>query len=324
MVVAAAVVALFLVVIGRQENEVWRGFLASPCNGSQVSTASGNICESRFQSVLGAGHFNVMAMAIGVLLGPIFGSILGVNAVAREVEVGTTRLAWTQSFSRTRWLMSKFVVNGAILVVTLGTLCAVYGWWIKVAHYSARISPTGFPIAGFLPLVYGVVAFTIVVLLGLVLRHAGWSLVAGLLLTAVLVFVVEHEVRPILASPHFAVVSSTQVSLGSSSGFYSSGGVPSNSWAIGGGVAPSGIKTTPSSHTMEVSSNDLYSCMASPRGQTRDGSAYCMRHLRLEHVGLFVPDSDFWYLQFSEYGIYLAFAFCLAAGANVRLRMMLA
>ena len=325
MTTVAAIAAILLVLMGRYENEVWHSFLASPCKGNQsVSAAYQNVCVGRFQKVQSAGHFNTVAMYFGVLLGPLFGSILGVSAVARELEAGTTRLAWTQSFSRPQWLMSKLSVNGAILVAIFVPLCLIYDWWVTAAHYGARISPSAFPISGFLPLAYSLVAFSLVVLLGLFLRRAGWSLVTGLLLTAVVVFVVEIGIRPILVSPQFVVVSPTEITVGSSSGFYSAGGVPANSWGRGDGYAPKGIKATPSVQMLSEYSDKLTQCMITPRGQTRSGFDYCIRHLGIEEVGLYVPGSDFWKLQLSETAIYLGFALLLTAGSVVRLRRMLA
>jgi ABC-type transport system involved in multi-copper enzyme maturation permease subunit len=324
MTTVAVVAAILLIFMGKHESEVWRSFLANPCKGNaDVSAANQNVCGVRLQKVVSAGRFNKIAMIFGVLLGPFFGSILGVNAVARELEVGTTRLAWTQSLSRPRWLASKFSVNVTILLVIFVPLCLIYDWWNAAAHYGARISPLAFPIAGFLPLAYSLVAFSLAVLLGLFLRRAGWSLATGLLLTAVVVLVVEIGIRPILVSPQFVVVSSSEISLGSSIGFYSEGGVPLNSWGRGNGYAPKGTKSTPSAQTLIVYSNKMNQCMSTPRGHTPSGSEYCVTHLHVENVGLYVPGSDFWNLQFSEFAIYFGFALLLTAGSVIKVRRML-
>ena len=325
MTTVASIAGILLILMGRHESEVWHSFLANPCKGNlAVSSAYQAVCEGRLQAVVSAGQFNRIAMIVGVLLGPLFGSILGVNAVARELEVGTTRLAWTQSFSRRRWLMSKVFINGVFILAMFLPLCLIYGWWNTAAHYSARISPSGFPISGFLPLFYSLVSFSLVVLVGLFLRHAGWSLVTGLLVSAVLILVVEIGIRPMLISPQFTVVSPAEVSLGSTSGFYSSGGIPSNSWGRGNGYAPRGIRSTPSAQMLNKYSNKVNQCMNTSRGRTRSGSEYCIRHLGVEYVGLFVPSNDFWNLQLSESAIYLGFVLLLTTGSIIRLRRVLA
>jgi hypothetical protein len=325
MTAVAVVVAVLLIVIGSHESTLWNSFLANPCKGKiNVPAPYQNICEIRLQNVQSAGQYNRIALICGLALGPLFGLILGVNAVARELELGTTRLAWTQSFSRFRWLMIKCAINGVILVVILVPLCLIFEWWNKAAHYSARLSPSGFLISGFLPLVYSLVAFSLVVLLGLYLRRVGWSLVVGTVLIAIVLFAVETYIRPELVSPQFVVTNAAEVTQGSSTGFYSSGGIPSNSWARGSGYAPQGLKATPSTQTLSAYSNKVYKCFNTARGHEPGGQSYCLEHLHADFVGLYVPDSDFWSLQFSEYAIYLGIGLSLTAGSIVRLRRMMA
>src|SRR5580700_11389973 len=52
----------------------------------------------------------------------LVGMFWGAPLVARELETGTYRLAWTQGISRTRWLFSKFAFVGLITVVVVGLL----------------------------------------------------------------------------------------------------------------------------------------------------------------------------------------------------------
>jgi hypothetical protein len=60
-------------------------------------------------------HF---VQAGGILLPALLGAFWGAPLVAREFESGTFRLAWTQSVSRTTWLMGKFAVVALAAVVT--------------------------------------------------------------------------------------------------------------------------------------------------------------------------------------------------------------
>ncbi|MEU1472974.1 hypothetical protein ABZ434_32775 [Streptomyces sp. NPDC005761] len=62
----------------------------------------------------------VLPAAIGVFVaGPMIG---------RELESGTYRLAWSQSVSPARWLLTKLTVPAAITVVAVPVLSAVYAW----------------------------------------------------------------------------------------------------------------------------------------------------------------------------------------------------
>lgn len=51
-------------------------------------------------------HFNLFTYAL-VVFPALAGAFLGAPLVAREVENGTHRLAWTQGVTRSRWLLTK-------------------------------------------------------------------------------------------------------------------------------------------------------------------------------------------------------------------------
>ena len=57
------------------------------------------------------------AARLGILLLLVVPAIIGIfwgaPLVARELETGTYRLAWTQSVTRTRWLAVKLAVVGS-------------------------------------------------------------------------------------------------------------------------------------------------------------------------------------------------------------------
>jgi ABC-type transport system involved in multi-copper enzyme maturation permease subunit len=325
MAVVAAVFMAYLVFTGFHVQRLWIQFLAKPCRGDfNTPVQYQNYCALLLQKVVNTGQFNRVTEIVGLTLGPLFGSILGVSAVAREVERGTTRLAWTQSFSRSKWLLSKYTVNIGILSTIFVPMCFVLAWWIEAAHYSARIAPSGFPIAGFLPLLYSIVAFTLVVTVGLFVRRAGWTLAVGLVLAGLVIVTVEMQVRPLLVSPQFVVVSTLQVAQGSTSGFYTSGGPPSNSWGRGTGFVPIGTKKSPSTATLTYFTNKMHRCEGSQKGRAKNGYQYCLKYTGLEYIGLFVPNSDFWNLQFLEGSIYFGFALLLTVVSIVRVRRMLA
>jgi hypothetical protein len=200
----------------------------------------------------------------------------------------------------------------------------VLSWWNRAAHYGARIAPSAFPISGFLLLLYSIVAFTAVVTLGLFIRRAAWTFAAGLIFTGLLIFGMEFGVRPLLVSPTFVVVNSSEITHGSTSGFFASGGIPSNSWGRGGGYTPLGTTVTPSTMSLNAYSASFYGCLNTPRGHEKTGYTYCTDRLNLEYVGIFVPDSEFWRLQFEEGLIYVGVAFLLSATSYRQVRRMLA
>src|SRR3954454_344255 len=55
--------------------------------------------------------------AVVYVLPAVVGIFWGAPMVSRELEAGTSRLVWTQSITRTRWLATKLGVAGAGAVV---------------------------------------------------------------------------------------------------------------------------------------------------------------------------------------------------------------
>ena len=59
----------------------------------------------------------------------IVGVFWGAPLVARELEAGTHRLAWTQSISRTRWLATKVGLVGLAARRRRGGADRLVTWW---------------------------------------------------------------------------------------------------------------------------------------------------------------------------------------------------
>jgi hypothetical protein len=309
-----------MLVTGLHEQSLLHQYLSAPCHGGKGVTASdATSCGQLVSTVFSAGRYNIFAQGIGEILGPLFGLVLGVAAVASEFERKTTRLAWTQSASRARWLASKFLVSIASMAIILVPLCFVLSWWVG-ATFVPRITPKVFPIAGLMSVAYAIFCFALVAALGLFMRRAAWVFAIGLVLFAALFFTMQVQVRPNLATPSVATLASTLVTQGSTSGFYSSGGAPAGSWYLSNGFEPKGAKGVPSSSLENTSTKDMNRCEVTHRQGTSNQYSYCLQHLGLRSIETYVPDSQFWALQFLEGGIYVLLAALLAALAFLGVR----
>ncbi|MFD5389283.1 translation initiation factor IF-2 [Streptomyces sp. NPDC127074] len=69
-----------------------------------------------------------------IALPALIGVFIGAPLFARELEMGTHQVVWTQSVGRTRWLIAKLAVP--LVAVTAGTavLAALYTWWWRAAR----------------------------------------------------------------------------------------------------------------------------------------------------------------------------------------------
>ncbi|WP_171165022.1 ABC transporter permease [Streptomyces sp. I05A-00742] len=84
-----------------------------------------------FRSTYGdALHFNGLVVQYVPLLAGLF---TAGPMVARELENGTWKLAWTQSVSPVRWLAAKLAVPAVLVLTGVSLLSAVYTWcWAAV------------------------------------------------------------------------------------------------------------------------------------------------------------------------------------------------
>ncbi|MGB3443367.1 MAG: ABC transporter permease [Actinophytocola sp.] len=106
---------------------VTAGFLAAIgvlllVHGLDASGQSGDALNARFQSLY---TYLSWLPVVPLLVGLFWGAPL----LARELERGTHRLAWTQSVSRRRWLATKLgVLGGAVTVAGLAFGVMVSAW----------------------------------------------------------------------------------------------------------------------------------------------------------------------------------------------------
>jgi hypothetical protein len=102
------------------------------------------------------------------LLPLLLGIFIGAPIVAREVEMGTFRLTWTQGITRQRWLLIKLGLVGSISLVIF-VLLDLLGNWLN-QPLSAIMGP--FPVfdgLGVVYIVYGLFALALGVAAGTLL-----------------------------------------------------------------------------------------------------------------------------------------------------------
>jgi ABC-type transport system involved in multi-copper enzyme maturation permease subunit len=307
-VAAMVVFALWLIITGQHEQSLWNQFLGAPCKGGYGFTSSdGHFCRGLQNAVYSGAHIDDVATVIGTAFAPLFGLILGVNAVAREIEQKTNRLAWTQSGSRSKWLASKYITSVATIVIVSAPLCLVLSWWVRASHVGPRITPKAFPVAGVVEISYGVFCFVLAVGIGLVIRRAGWSLAVCIILFGALFFSFANQVRPYLVTRSVTSQQGTGIEEGSSSGFYSPAGAPSNSWFFYQGYEPKTTKGVPSPVLLVKPTNAFYRCDAQGSQQSS-----CLRRLHLRFIEVYMSDSRFWTLQSLEGLFYVGLSVLLA------------
>jgi len=159
--------------------------------------------EGQFAGLVTATRF----LAVLPLLAGLF---VGAPLIARELEFGTYRFAWTQGVSRRGWLLSKTALLAAGTVIAAGAASLMVMWWRSPFDtLEGRISPSGFDIEGVVVPAYALFALALGVLAGLVFRRTVAAMTATLLAFGATRFIVADFLRPHFMEPLHRVVAAT-------------------------------------------------------------------------------------------------------------------
>jgi hypothetical protein len=303
---AIAVLAIVVAITGSAEHSANLAWVhACVERGTQAA------CNEANARLSAANKWRGACYAVLLALPGVVGLVLGTPLVAREIEHGTNRLAWTQSIGRTRWLAIKLVLAGIFIAAVIGGIDRLLAWWTPWVGFFPRIGPTGFPVSGFVDVGYGLFAFMLGAALGSLIRRTGWALAAGVPLFVGFRFWVLG-LRPHLAPLATSSDPSPFVTLGSgvSTFVYSGGSQLSAGWVINSGYVPDG-RTSPGPGQNWNTGFNLVSARCS--GTSNAAVTRCVTQLKLHWVTQYQPASHFWALQSAETAIFLGAALVLCA-----------
>jgi hypothetical protein len=152
----------------------------------------------------------------GFVLQPLpalIGAFVGGPMLAREMETGTFRYAWTQGFGRWRWALAKLVLVGVAVAALAGAFSALVSWYYQpyfatgngtVFSSPSPLSPGLFDLRSVAFAAWTLAAFAIGALAGLLIRRVVPAIVAtlaaytGLALLAANVLR-QHYLTPLVA-----------------------------------------------------------------------------------------------------------------------------
>jgi hypothetical protein len=159
-------------------------------------------CNTALYAFQGDFSFAINAIVWLNVLPALLGVFIGAPVVAREIEQGTFRLAWTQSVTRMRWLAAKLgVVLGAALLAT-AALTALLTWWFAMLdRFGGLYFPLAFDLEGTVPLAYAAYALALAVAVGTLLRRAVPAMAATIAGFVAVRVPVEFWLRPCYLPP---------------------------------------------------------------------------------------------------------------------------
>jgi hypothetical protein len=155
----------------------------------------------------------VTATRILAVLPLLAGLFVGAPLIARELEFGTYRFAWTQGVSRRHWLLSKTALLAAGTLVAAGVASVLVMWWRSpFDQLEGRIAPGGFEIEGLVVPAYALFALALGVLAGLVFRRTVTAMSVTLVVFGAVRLLVSDFVRPYFMAPLHRVIATTATS----------------------------------------------------------------------------------------------------------------
>ncbi|HEY5266938.1 MAG TPA: ABC transporter permease subunit [Acidimicrobiales bacterium] len=308
----ALVIIGFTVVTGVIQHHYMVEFMGAPCHGSEnelVTRAPGDFCGRLDVRYVNTVNFDSYIKVAGYVIAPLVGAVLGLFALVNEFDHRTARLAWTQSISRSRWFTVKVVVGATSVAVILVPMAIVLSWWNGTIGTNDIFGPQNFGIAGWVLVAYGLFIFALTILLGVLIRRAGWTLAVALLLFLVVAIVVPKAVRVHLVTPtvHWSSIASMP---GNGATATYSEAFPANSWLLVNGIIPRSTVGTPTWNEVLGAEVKVETCTTAylkkhPVEQVTAQSA-CYRMLHLENASVYIRGDQFWTLQLREGLLYLA------------------
>ena len=140
----------------------------------------------------------------------LIGAFVGAPVLAREMETGTFRYAWTLGFGRWRWTVAKLVPLGIVVAAAAGAFSVLFSWYYQPFlsqtlsfNNQVPLDPGVFDLRGVAFAAWTLAAFAIGALAGMLIRRVVPALAATLavytgLAVAAGLYLREHYMTPLL------------------------------------------------------------------------------------------------------------------------------
>jgi ABC-type transport system involved in multi-copper enzyme maturation permease subunit len=309
---ALAAVAILLGVTGPHMTSLYAASGLAGCNGGSCA----NLADT-FLNQLQTGAVDHVVYPLGLVLilatPALLGIFWGAPLIARELETGTYRLAWSQSVTRTRWLTVKLALTGLAAMAFTEALSLMHAWWADPISKAIalgggasvlsgnRFSWLTFASHGITPLGYAAFAFTLGTAAGTLIRRAVPAMAVTLA-----IFALAQLPMPMLVRPNIIPPAHTIVSVASLDSLRPDKlpGQPS-AWLLSSetiNAAGQPVTATPAGCTPSLTNG------SGGEGPYLD----CLASHGIREAITYQPATRYWPLQWIETGIFLALALALA------------
>ncbi|GAA3214337.1 ABC transporter permease [Dactylosporangium siamense] len=205
--VVLAVVAVALALTGARLSDLYTASGLGTCAADDCGRA-----QALFAAGVQAGDLRPFLYFAGIALMYLtpaaIGMFWGAPLIARELEAGTLRLAWTQTVTRSRWLLVRLGLPALAAVLTTALLSLAVTWWAgpldraggRPGHDQGldlpnRFAPLLFGARDAVPAGHAAFGFVLGVAVGLLMRRAVAAMAVTLAILAAVQVLVPAVVR---------------------------------------------------------------------------------------------------------------------------------
>jgi uncharacterized protein YneF (UPF0154 family) len=197
--------ALYLWMTGLQVHHAYAA--ATACH-----PASSYVCQNQvinFDTAYGPTTYTIATLLH--VVPALIGAFVGAPVLARELETGTFRYAWTLGVGRRRWTLAKLMPLAIIVAAVTALFSLVFSWYYQPFFADGSnipLDPRLFDLHGVTFAAWTLAACAIGALMGLLIRRvvpaiaATLAAIAGLLFVARL-YLQQHYMAPLIAKNPF-------------------------------------------------------------------------------------------------------------------------
>ncbi|MHB8511292.1 MAG: hypothetical protein ACYDCC_03840 [Actinomycetota bacterium] len=310
------VIATLLLITGVQISNTFHSSGLAHCL-ARTPDQCGQLQESFRNQYRFINFLPPLFLIVPLLLGMFWGAPL----IARELEQGTHRLAWTQAVTRRRWIASKLALISTFTVIfAIGWAWLVTWWSSPFVATGNRFDPGLFDLRGIVPVAYTLFALALGVAAGAVLGKTMPALVTTLVSFSVVRLVVLLFVRS-----RYMAAKTISFALGSAGGdlFKLAPPPDPSGWVISQKTLDSAGRLLWTDGGIRFDPGIAARCGISinESGPPDPGALnQCLSRLGAHMVSTYQPDSRYWTFQGIEFVIFTVLAVGLMIFAVRRLR----
>lgn len=298
---------------------------------TSVSSCTGNCSAAANDFVDKYSSLGTWLDGLVLVVPALVGAFWGAPLLARELESGTFRLAWTQTVSRVRWTLTKLVLLGLAGMAAAGLCSLLVTWWSSPLDFVVGAGPFAhYDTRGVVPMAYAAFAFAVGVMAGAVIRRTVAAMGAALALfvavrAAFVEWVRPHLMKALTIRSPFTITSPRRVQVGAH--------VPPGAWVVNqavvnragetvrGGATGFAVNPFTAVGPGGVNIPGVGSCPnikpSGAQASTFQGAgnlvARCVDQLHLSNVVTYQPANRYWPFQIYESLIFLGLAVVVGA-----------